>query len=73
MRLMEYPVVKYLEIIATCYEGGPQSWINNSQCDILARARLDWATYGEFWEELIRVFEPTTDAQLARQSLEGFK
>ena len=30
-------------------------------------------SYGEFREEFIRVFEPTTDAELARQSLEGFK
>ena len=36
MRLMEYPVEKYVDIIATRCEGGPQLWINNSQRDILA-------------------------------------
>ena len=73
MRLMRYPRDMYVDIIATRCEGGPQLWINNSQRDISAGLRSDWADYAEFREEFIRTFEPTTDAELARQNLEGFK
>ena len=73
MRLMRYPRDVYVDIIATRCEGGPQLWINNSQRDIAAGLRSDWADYAEFRKEFIRTFEPTTDPELARQNLEGFK
>ena len=40
MWLMEYPVEKYVDIITTRCKGGPQLWINNSQCNILEGASL---------------------------------
>ena len=73
MRLMRFPREHYVDIIATRCEGGPQLWINNAQRDIAAGLRSDWADYAEFQEEFVRTFEPTTDAELARQTLEGFK
>ena len=73
MRLMKYPHDVYVDIIATRCEGDPQLWINNSQRNISAGLRSDWVDYVEFYEEFIHTFESKTDAELARQNLEGFK
>ena len=73
MRLMHFPQEHYIDIVVMHCEGGPQLWINNAQWDINAGLQSGWADYAVFCEEFVRTFEPTMDAELARQMLEGFK
>ena len=73
MRLMRHLLDMYVDIVATHYKGGLQLWIDNCQRDIPNGKRLAWSDYNDFRVEFICTFEPTTDAELAHQHLEGFK
>ena len=73
MRLMAYPEDQYVDIVATRLEGAALSWLEGVLQAVERHQWQPWADWAEFWEAMVRTFEPLTEQEVARQELKNLR
>ena len=66
---MRYPVDTWIEVVATRLTEAAKAWFNGESQRIETGARRAWRSWAAFSQEMIAVFEPMTEMEVARRQI----
>ena len=68
-RLMRYFADTWIEVVVTCLTEAAKTWFNGERQEIETKARRGWRSWAEFHQEMIVVFEPMIEMEMARRQI----